>query len=69
VVKMCDFEFDMELLIYLSDSRPVLWEMTDETVKPVLNGISREQNIFPLKPGFRLIKVHYIKIKPEHAHV
>ena len=30
------------------------------TVKPVLNGISRDQNIFPLKPGFRLIEVHYI---------
>ena len=30
------------------------------TVKPVLNGISRDQNIFPLKPGFRLIKVHYL---------
>jgi len=30
------------------------------TVKPVLNGISRDQNIFLLKPGFRLIKVHYI---------
>jgi hypothetical protein len=29
------------------------------TVKPVLNGISRVQNIFPLKPGFRLIKVYY----------
>jgi hypothetical protein len=28
-------------------------------VKPVLNGISRVQNIFPLKPGFRLIMVHY----------
>jgi hypothetical protein len=26
-------------------------------VKPVLNGNSRVQNIFPLKPGFRLIKV------------
>ena len=33
------------------------------TVKPVLNGISRDQNIFPLKPGFRLIKVHYIQYK------
>jgi hypothetical protein len=33
------------------------------TVKPVLNGISRDQNIFPLKPGFRLIKVHYILYK------
>jgi len=28
--------------------------------KPVLNGISRDQNTFPLKPGFRLIKVHYL---------
>ena len=33
------------------------------TVKPVLNGISRDQDIFPLKPGFRLIKVHYIEYK------
>ena len=33
------------------------------TVKPVLNGISRDQDIFPLKPGFRLIKVHYIQYK------
>jgi hypothetical protein len=29
------------------------------TVKLVLNGISRVQNIFPLKPGFRLIKAYY----------
>jgi hypothetical protein len=29
------------------------------TVKPVLNGISRIQYIFPLKPGFHLIKVYY----------
>jgi hypothetical protein len=29
------------------------------TIKPALNGISRVQNIFPLKPGFRLIKVYY----------
>jgi hypothetical protein len=28
--------------------------------KSCLNGISRDQNIFSLKPGFRLIKVHYI---------
>jgi len=35
----------------------------NNTVKPVLNGISRDQNIFPLKPGFRLIKVHYIQYK------
>ena len=33
------------------------------TVKSVLNGTSRDQNIFPLKPGFRLIKVHYIQYK------
>ena len=36
------------------------WNYTN-TVKPVLNWLSRYQNIFPLKPGFRLIKVHYIK--------
>jgi hypothetical protein len=29
------------------------------TVKLLLNGISRVQNIFPLKPGFRLNKVYY----------
>jgi hypothetical protein len=29
------------------------------SVKSVLNGISRLQNIFPLKSGFRLIKVYY----------
>jgi hypothetical protein len=29
------------------------------TVKTVLNGISRVQNIFLLKPGFRLIKIYY----------
>jgi hypothetical protein len=29
------------------------------TVKPALNGISRVQNIFPLRPRFRSIKVHY----------
>jgi hypothetical protein len=31
------------------------------TIKPVLSGISRDQNIFPLKPGFRIIKAHYIE--------
>jgi hypothetical protein len=36
-----------------------IWDLENE-VKPVLNGISRGQNMFPLKPGFRLIKVHYI---------
>jgi hypothetical protein len=35
------------------------WTYFENTVKPVLNGISRDQNIFPLKPGFRLIKVYY----------
>jgi hypothetical protein len=35
------------------------WETKrGNTVKPVINGISRVQNIFPLKPGFRLIKVY-----------
>jgi hypothetical protein len=28
-------------------------------VKPVLKGILRVQNIFPLKAGFRLIRVYY----------
>ena len=52
---------------------PITWEMVLQrikenrnilhTVKPVLNGISRDQNIFPLKPGFRLIKVRYIQYK------
>jgi hypothetical protein len=28
------------------------------TVKPVLNGISRVQKVFLLKPGFSLIKVY-----------
>jgi hypothetical protein len=36
---------------------------TGGTVKPVLNGISSDLNIFPLKPGFRLIRVHYIQYK------
>ena len=39
------------------------------TVKPVLNGISRDQNIFPLKPGFRLIKVHYIQKLNQDVYV
>jgi hypothetical protein len=33
-------------------------ELLHYTVKPVLKGISRVQNIFLLKPGFRLIKVY-----------
>jgi hypothetical protein len=33
--------------------------LKENAVKPVLNEISRVQNIFPLKPGFRLIKVYY----------
>jgi hypothetical protein len=31
----------------------------ENTVKPILNGISRAQNIFLLKLGFRLMKVYY----------
>jgi hypothetical protein len=34
-------------------------KMQHNRVKPVLNGISRVQNIFLLKPGFRLIKEYY----------
>jgi hypothetical protein len=40
--------------------RMIYFSYFHTTVKPVLNGISRYQNIFPLKPGFHLIKVHYI---------
>jgi hypothetical protein len=39
--------------------RLLLSKSESYTVKPVLNGISRVQNIFPLKTGFRLIKVYY----------
>jgi hypothetical protein len=39
--------------------RSLVARTTKYTVKPVLNGISRVENIFPLKPGFRLIKVYY----------
>jgi hypothetical protein len=38
---------------------PYIQGVNKYTVKPVLNGTSRVQNIFPLKPGFRLIKVYY----------
>jgi hypothetical protein len=40
-------------------SRYILGRIINCTVKPILNGISRVQNIFLLKPGFRLIKVYY----------
>ena len=57
----------LALLAYGAVSEPVTWGSQCFryicTVKPVLNGISRDQNIFPLKPGFRLIKVHYIQYK------
>ena len=39
------------------------------TVKPVLNGLSRDQNIFPPKSGFRLIKVHYTQKLSEDIRV
>jgi len=51
-----------QLLDY-ADDVDVLGGSVHTTVKPVLNGISRDQNIFPLKPGYRLIKVHYIQYK------
>jgi hypothetical protein len=37
----------------------LLQHSTVNTAKPVLNGISTVQNIVPLKPGIRLIKVYY----------
>jgi len=33
VVKMGDFDFDIELLIFLVDARPVLWDKTDDIYK------------------------------------
>ena len=33
MVKIGDFEFDIELLIYLVDSRPVLWDKKDADCK------------------------------------
>jgi hypothetical protein len=33
VVKMGDFEFDIDLLISLVEARPVLWDKTDDTYK------------------------------------
>ena len=58
VVSVC-----VVLCVGLSFSFIVEVKFLAYTVKPVLNGISRDQNIFPLKPGFRLIKVHYIQYK------
>ena len=39
------------------------------TVKPVLNGISRDRNILPLKAGFRSIKVHCTQKLNQNLHV
>ena len=33
MVKMSDFELDIELLISLVDARPVLWDKTDDVYK------------------------------------
>jgi len=33
VVKMGDFELRMELLIFLVETRPVLWDRTDDIYK------------------------------------
>jgi hypothetical protein len=41
-------------------STPFIISPLTYTVKPVLNGISRDQKIFRLKPGFRLIMAYYI---------
>jgi hypothetical protein len=45
--------------VFLDKDRTMDNVQKHNTVKPVLNGISRVQNIFLLKPGFRLIKVYY----------
>ena len=33
MVKMCDFELDVDLLISLVEARPVLWDKTDDIYK------------------------------------
>ena len=33
MVKMCDFEFDTDLLISLVEARPLLWNKTDDIYK------------------------------------
>ena len=33
MVKKGDFEFDIDLLIYLVEARPVLWDKTDDNYK------------------------------------
>jgi uncharacterized membrane protein len=52
-----------EVLTKVTVKITIFWGLTPcnlvDTVKPVLNGISKLQNIFPLKPGFPLIKVYY----------
>jgi hypothetical protein len=50
---MSSHELQSALMLTVEFSKTVY------TVKPVLNGISRVQKIFPLKPGFRLIKLYY----------
>jgi hypothetical protein len=50
------------MCVNLLSNVPILYfHKTDEeyTVSPVLNRVSRAQNIFLLKPDFRLIKVYY----------
>jgi len=60
VIIIVDFNFFFHFVL---QSLALISKEIENTVKPVLNGISRDQNIFPLKPGFRLIKVHYIQYK------
>jgi hypothetical protein len=33
VVKLCDFEFDIDLLVPLVEARPVLWDKSDDIYK------------------------------------
>ena len=33
MVKVCDFEFDSDLLISLAEARPVLWDRMDDIYK------------------------------------
>jgi hypothetical protein len=56
--KICEF-CKTYIIVRILASQFNYYSVLIGTVKPVLNGISRAQNIFPLKQGFRLIKVYY----------
>ena len=49
MVKMGDFEFNIELLIYLVDTRPVLWDKTDDIYSQDRNEKGTEKSLYCLQ--------------------